>query len=77
MPYASEQDKIYRHINSFASQSFRDQAERDYIAARQACRAELMPQFLWASHQAIEKYLKGILLYNSAHFQRSWTPVSG
>jgi hypothetical protein len=29
-----------------------------------ACRHELFPQFLWAAHQAIEKYLKAILLYN-------------
>jgi len=63
-PYQSEQDKLERYVNSFATQSFRDQADRDYIAARLACRFELMPQFLWASHQAVEKYLKAILLYN-------------
>ncbi len=63
-PYASAQDKLDRFINSFGTQSFRDQADRDYIAARLACRYELFPQFLWASHQAIEKYLKAILLYN-------------
>jgi len=51
-------------LNSFATQSFRDQADRDYITARLACRYELFPQFLWSSHQAIEKYLKAILLYN-------------
>lgn len=62
--YRSEQDKLDRYINSFATQSFRDQADRDYIAARLACRFELMPQFLWASHQAAEKYFKAILLYN-------------
>lgn len=63
-PYQSEQDKLERYVNSFATQSFRDQADRDYVAARLACRFELMPQFLWASHQAVEKYLKAILLYN-------------
>jgi hypothetical protein len=63
-PHKSEQDKLERYINSFATQSFRDQADRDYIAARLACRFELMPQFLWASHQAVEKYFKAILLYN-------------
>lgn len=63
-PYQSEQDKLDRYVNSFATQSFRDQADRDYVAARLACRYELMPQFLWAAHQAIEKYLKAILLYN-------------
>lgn len=63
-PYASEQDKLDRFVNSFGTQSFRDQADRDYIAARLACRYELFPQLLWSSHQAIEKYLKAILLYN-------------
>lgn len=63
-PYLSEQDKLDRHVNAFGTQSFRDQADRDYIAARLACRHELFPQFLWSSHQAIEKYLKAILLYN-------------
>lgn len=63
-PYASEQDKLDRYLNGFATQSFRDQADRDYIAARLACRYELFPQFLWSSHQALEKYLKAILLYN-------------
>lgn len=63
-PYQNEQDKLERWINGFATQSFRDQADRDYIAARLACRHELIPQFLWASHQTIEKYLKAILLYN-------------
>jgi HEPN domain-containing protein len=62
--YANGLDKLERSLNSFATQSFRDQADRDYIAARLACRAELFPQFLWASHQAVEKYLKAILLYN-------------
>jgi HEPN domain-containing protein len=59
-----EIDKLDRWVNSYATQSFRDQADRDYIAARLACRYELFPQFLWASQQAIEKYLKAILLYN-------------
>lgn len=63
-PYANEQDKLDRFVNAFGTQSFRDQADRDYIAARLACRNELFPQFLWSSHQAIEKYLKAILLYN-------------
>ena len=61
---ATELDRLNRSLNSFATQSFRDQADRDYIAARLACRFELFPQFLWSSQQAIEKYLKAILLYN-------------
>jgi HEPN domain-containing protein len=49
-------------VNDFALRSFRDIADGDYIAARMACRAFLLPQFLWASQQALEKYLKCILL---------------
>jgi len=62
--YADKQDWTDRVLNTFSTESFRDQADRDYIAARLACRSELIPQFLWASHQAVEKYLKAILLYN-------------
>ena len=51
-------------INDFAVRSFRDVADADYIAARMACRAALVSQFLWASQQTVEKYLKCILLFN-------------
>ena len=51
-------------INDFAIRSFRDVADYDYIAARMAYRARLVPQFLWSSLSAIEKYLKCILLLN-------------
>lgn len=53
-----------RLLNDFATRCFRDVADGDYIAARQAYRATLFSQFLWASQQAIEKYLKCILLQN-------------
>jgi HEPN domain-containing protein len=49
----------------FITQAFRDIADQDYIAARTLYRAGLDLQFLWASSQAMEKYLKGILLYNA------------
>jgi len=58
------QDTLDRHVNSFAIASFRDMADGDYIAARMACRAGLLPQFLWSAQQALEKYLKCILLLN-------------
>lgn len=58
------QDTLDRQINSFAIRSFRDTADGDYIAARMTCRAGLMPQFLWSAQQALEKYLKCILLVN-------------
>ena len=51
-------------VNDFAIRSFRDIADGDYIAARMACRAGLVTQFLWAGQQTIEKYLKCILLLN-------------
>jgi hypothetical protein len=50
-----------RELNSFALRSFRDVADADYISARLAYRAQLPVQFLWASQQALEKYLKFIL----------------
>jgi HEPN domain-containing protein len=49
---------------SFARQVFRDQADKDYIVARACYRMNLRDQFLWASLQACEKYLKGTLLFN-------------
>lgn len=57
----SEKDRL---INDFAIRCFRDMADGDYIAARLAYRSRLFPQFLWLAHQAIEKYLKCILLQN-------------
>lgn len=50
--------------NNFATRSFRDTADQDYIAARLSYRHGLYPQFHWQSLQALEKYLKAILLYN-------------
>jgi HEPN domain-containing protein len=49
-------------LDDFAIRSFRDIADGDYISARMACRSRLPHQYLWASQQAIEKYLKCILL---------------
>lgn len=51
-------------INDFAIRSFRDTGDGDYIAARLAFRAQLIPQFLWSSLQSIEKYLKCVLVLN-------------
>ncbi|MFO1206513.1 MAG: HEPN domain-containing protein [Burkholderiales bacterium] len=51
-------------LNTFASNIFRRQADLDYIAARSNFRMQLRQQFLWSAQQAIEKYLKGILLFN-------------
>jgi HEPN domain-containing protein len=51
-------------IIAFATESFRDTADQDYIMARLAYRLQLDTQFRWNSLQAVEKYLKAILLYN-------------
>ena len=61
---AIDSNETDRRINDFATRSFRDMADRDYLAARLACRSDLIPQFLWSAQQAIEKYLKCILLLN-------------
>ena len=50
--------------NAFIESSFRDAADEDYIAARAAYRMDLTHAFLWTSLQAVEKYIKAILLYN-------------
>lgn len=60
----SEKNKYNPYLNDFATRSFRDTADHDYIMARAAYRAELDAQFLWSGLQAIEKYIKAILLYN-------------
>lgn len=51
-------------LNAFARNIFRKQADCDYIAARANYHMRLRQQFLWSAHQAIEKYLKAILLFN-------------
>ena len=51
-------------LNDFAFRSFFEIADGDYIAARAMYRAKLFPQFLSSSQQALEKYLKYILLLN-------------
>lgn len=50
-------------LNDFINRSFRDLADQDYISARANYKIELYDQFLWSSLQALEKYLKGILLF--------------
>lgn len=45
-------------LNDFAIRSFRDTADRDYIHARLAYRAQLVPQFQWSALHCLEKYAK-------------------
>lgn len=58
-------------LNNFATRSFRETADCDYIAARLSYRAQLIPQFLWQSLQAIEKYFKCILVLNRIRARKS------
>lgn len=51
-------------VNDVAIRCFRDIGDGDYIAARFAIRARLGSQFLWSAEQAVEKYLKCILMLN-------------
>lgn len=58
-------------INNFARISFLNIADYDYISARTLFRNGLFDQFLTLSSQAIEKYLKTILLYNRVKNNKS------
>lgn len=51
---------MMQKVNSFALRAFRDTADREYIHARMAYRAELFPQFHWSALHALEKYAKCI-----------------
>lgn len=51
-------------INQFAIRCFRDTGDADYIAARLAIRSGLAQPFLWSAEQAVEKYIKCILMLN-------------
>ncbi len=51
-------------LNDVAYRCFRDVADGDYIAARMAFKSELWVQYFWSAQQALEKYLKCILLLN-------------
>ena len=53
---------MMQKVNSFALRAFRDTADRDYIHARMAYRADLFPQFHWSALQALEKYAKCIAI---------------
>jgi HEPN domain-containing protein len=59
-----EEIEFQRCLIDFAIRSFRDVADKDYIVARMCFRDGLPSQFAWQALQAIEKYLKGILLFN-------------
>ncbi|MCW8445676.1 hypothetical protein OQJ05_16705 [Fluoribacter gormanii] len=51
-------------IADTAIRSFRNQGDKDYILARKAYRWEFYSHFHWSGLQALEKYIKCILLFN-------------
>jgi len=59
-----QRHNVSKYVNHFIDRTFRDVADQDYVLARIAFRVRLDIQFIWLAHQAIEKYLKAILLYN-------------
>ena len=61
---------LHARVNLFAIRCFRDTGDGDYIAARLAMRARLYPQYLAAAEQAVEKYLKCILMLNRCDTKR-------
>lgn len=67
---------IHVLLNDFAIRSFRETADKDYIAARMAYRARLIQPFLWSALHCLEKYVKGILVLNrvKAHTGHSVLP---
>lgn len=64
-------------LNDFATRSFRDTADRDYVHARLAYRARLIPQFQWSALHCLEKYAKGMLLLNRIPAKKLRHEVSG
>lgn len=71
---STHQDAV---LNTFALRSFRDTADRDYIHARLAYQARLVPQFQWSALHCLEKYAKGILLLNRISSTKLRHEVSG
>lgn len=60
--------KVY--LNEYARVCFRNIADEDYIAARILYRNKSYDQFLTMAHQAIEKYIKAILLFNQVSIKQ-------
>lgn len=64
-------------VNDFAIRSFRETADKDYIAARMAYRARLIQPFLWSALHCLEKYVKGILVLNRVEAHRGHSVLPG
>jgi HEPN domain-containing protein len=64
-------------VNDFAIRSFRETADKDYIAARMAYRARLIQPFLWSALHCLEKYVKGILVINRVKAHKGHSVLPG
>lgn len=64
-------------VNDFAIRSFRETADKDYIAARMAYRARLIQPFLWSAIHCLEKYVKGILVLNRVEAHKGHSVLPG
>ena len=50
--------------------TFRNVADRDYLAARLLSKNKLFQPSIWSSLQAVEKYLKGIMLFSYQNIKK-------
>lgn len=64
-------------LNNFAIRSFRETADKDYIAARMAYNARLIQPFRWSALHCLEKYVKGICLLNRVEAHRGHKVLAG
>lgn len=64
-------------VNDFAIRSFRETADKDYVAARMAYRARLIQPFLWSALHCLEKYVKGILVFNRVKAHKGHSVLPG
>jgi HEPN domain-containing protein len=73
----SMSNEMHILINNFAIRSFRETADKDYVAARMAYRAKLIQPFLWSALHCLEKYVKGILVLNRVEAHRGHSVLPG
>lgn len=64
-------------VNNFAIRSFRETADKDYIAARMAYRGHLIQPFLWSALHCLEKYVKCILVLNRVKAHKGHSVLPG
>lgn len=64
------------HIREIIQRTFFEAADEDYLIARYAYFADYRFHFWWNSAQAIEKYLKAILLFNGEKVESNHDLIS-